>query len=137
MGEDQTTSIMQALRRWWRWLPQIPVIPGVSCGGARHGSAHPPAMTLTSPGLGGGAHPGEFVPSGLSASLQVETRAPTSAAGCPGHREGLSSFFFLNAQEIKPPNQMGNGCGNDDMPYCHGVPHLTFSSFHNHVYRAH
>ena len=91
------------------------------------------------PRVGGGTHPGEFVLSSLSASLQVETRAPTSAAGCPGHREGPSSFFFffLNAQEIKQPNQMGNGCGNDDMPYCHGVPHLTFSSFHDHVYRAH
>ena len=92
-------------------------------------------MTLASPGWGG-ARVGAslFRP----ASLQVETRAPTSAAGCPGHREGPSSFFFfLNAQEIQQPNQMGNGCGNDDMPYCHGVRHLTFSSFHDHVYRAH
>ena len=41
-----------------------------------------------------GAGQGEFLLFGLSAPLQVAACVPASAAGCPGHRQGLHLFFL-------------------------------------------
>lgn len=46
-------------------------------------------------GGAGSSEQGRVSSSGLSAPLQVEARAPPSAAGCPGHREGPSSLSLF------------------------------------------